>query len=320
MSNKVNHQPLVAIVGPTASGKTTLAIKLAKRFKGAAISADSRQLYQHAQVGTSQPVGRWRKANGQWQRTTGQKKIFKVNGVPHFFINELSPNNTYSAAKFQKRTNELIPKLFAIGYLPILVGGTGLYVSAIVQNYNFPSSTTNLKLRAKLEKMTLSELTKKLAKLDRLTYSKIDKSNRRRLVRALEHVLTSGQSFYAAQTRTPRPQTLIIGIKTSPTKLKQAIDRRTRQMIKNGLRRETKYLQRHYPESILFKTIGYQEMAGYLNKNYNLQTTIDLINTHTWQYARRQMTWFKKMPRIVWVKNEQLAIKRVNNFLRQQII
>ncbi len=320
MNNNVNPPPLVAIVGPTASGKTALAIKLAKRFKGAVISADSRQLYQHARVGTSQPVGRWRKTNGQWQRTTGQKKIFKVNGVPHFFINELSPNNTYSAAKFQKRTNELIPKLFTIGYLPILVGGTGLYVSAIVQNYNFPSSTANIKLRAKLEKMTLAELTKKLAKIDKLTYSKIDKSNRRRLIRALEHVLTSGQSFYAVQTRMPRSHTLIIGIKTSPAKLKPAINRRTRQMIKNGLTRETQYLQRHYPKSVLLKTIGYQEIVGYLEKKYHLPAALELINLHTSQYARRQMTWFKKMPNITWVKNEQSAIKRVKDFLRQPAV
>ena len=320
MPKKVNPPPLVAIIGPTASGKTALAIKLAKRFKGAVISADSRQLYQHARLGTSQPVGGWHIANGKWQKVLGQKKIFKVDGVPHFFIDELSPSKTYSAAEFQKQTNELIPKLFAIGYTPFLVGGTGLYVSAIVQNYNFPSSTANIKLRAQLEKMTLIELTKKLAKLDKLTYSKIDKFNRRRLIRALEHFLTSGQSFYAVQTRTPRAQTLIIGIKTSPAKLKPAINRRTRQMIKNGLTRETQYLQRHCPKSVLLKTIGYQEMAGYLNKNYNLQTTIDLINTHTWQYTKRQMTWFKKMPNITWVKNERTAIKRVKDFLRRQVV
>ncbi|MFA4819220.1 MAG: tRNA (adenosine(37)-N6)-dimethylallyltransferase MiaA [Patescibacteria group bacterium] len=320
MPKKVNPPPLVAIIGPTASGKTALAIKLAKRFKGAVISADSRQLYQHAQVGTSQPIGRWRMANGKWQRTTGNKKIFKVDGVPHFFINELSPAKTYSAAEFQKRTNELIPKLFAIGYTPFLVGGTGLYVSAIVQNYNFPSSTANIKLRAKLEKMTLAELNKKLAKLDKLTYSKIDKFNRRRLIRALEHVLTSGQSFYAAQTSTPRPQTLIIGIETSSAKLKSAINRRTRQMIKNGLTRETQYLQRHYPKSVLLKTIGYQEIIGYLEKKYDLPTALELISLHTSQYARRQMTWFKKTPNIAWVKNERTAIKRVKDFLRRQVV
>lgn len=315
MNNNVNSPPLVAIVGPTASGKTALAIKLAKRFKGAVISADSRQLYNHARIGTCQPIGQWCTANRQWQKVFDQKKIFKVGNIPHFFIDELSPTKTYSAAGFQKRANKLVAKLPAIGYVPILVGGTGLYVSAVAQNYNFPSSTANLKLRAKLEKMTLSELNKKLAKLDKLTYSKIDKFNRRRLIRALEHVLTSGQSFYAAQTRTPRPQTLIIGIKISPTKLKQAINRRTRQMIKNGLQRETQYLQKHYPESILLKTIGYQEMAAHLSKNYNLQTTIYLINTHTWQYAKRQMTWFKKMPNVIWVKNEQSAIKFTKNFL-----
>jgi len=308
-TNSQSNNPIIAIVGPTASGKTAYAIKLAKKLDGFIISADSRQIYQHAHIGTAQPDGQW--------RGLGKKKIYLVQKVPHFFIDFLSPNKYYSVVKYQTEVKKICHQLSASGYLPILVGGTGLYVSAIVENYNFPTSKPNLKLRKKLENQSTSTLLNKLKTLDPNAYNKIDKHNRRRIIRALEHIITTGTAFYNAQKKEARPNTLIIGLRPSKTKLLEAIKKRTKNMIRQGLLKETFFLKKHYPQSILLKTIGYQEMLRVLDSKISPQQVEKLIVTRTWQYARRQMTWFKKRPNIHWVKNFTQSQKLINEFLNK---
>jgi tRNA dimethylallyltransferase len=315
---KVNSSYLIAIIGPTASGKTDLALRLAKKFNGVIISADSRQIYQHAQLGTNQPNGKWSryaKSGVARQMAFGKEKIYFVKNIPHFFIDILSPNKTYSAAKFQKEVNKLFHKLFAISSLPILVGGTGLYVSAIVENYQFPHSKPNPKLRKKLEKLSIKALLAKLKKLDGQTYRAIDKHNRRRIIRALEHILTTGTTFYAEQKRTPRPNTLILGLNPPKNKLRKNINIRTAQMLKKGLLKEVKYIKKHYPTSTLLNTIGYKELLPVLQNRKLIKTAEQQISTHTWQYARHQMTWFKRMPNIKWIKNYTHAKVKAERFL-----
>lgn len=307
--------PLLTIIGPTASGKTDLAIKLAKKFNGVIISADSRQIYQHAQLGTNQPSGKWRVVNGEWQKILNHQKLYFVKNIPHFFIDKISPNKTYSAAQFQKEVNKLFHKLFAIGSLPVLVGGTGLYVSAIVENYQFPRSKPNYKLRKKLEALNTKILLAKLRKLDSKTYRAIDKHNRRRIIRALEHTLTTGTAFYTEQKHAPRPNTLILGLNPSKNELRKNINKRTAQMLKQGLIRETEYLKKYFPTSNLLRTIGYKELLPALNDKRLIKLAQQQISTHTWQYARRQMTWFKRMPNVLWIKNYQQAQVKVQRFL-----
>jgi len=318
MTQKVNpnqNPKLIALVGPTASGKTDLSLKLAKRFKGVILSADSRQLYQHAHIGTNQPIGQWRTANKAWQKNIGQQKIYLVQGIPHFFIDELSPNKSYSAALFQKKANRLISKISRLGYLPILVGGTGLYISAITQSYLFPKAKKSTKLRHQLDKLNTSQLNKKLKKLDPATYKIIDQLNRRRLIRALEYVLLTGQSFQKSQNQKIRPHTLILGLNPTLPKLEKQITKRTKQMIKKGLIKETKYLLRHYPSSVLLNTIGYKETVAYLKKQLTLNQVTNLISLHTRQYAKRQLTWFKKMLDITWLNHPNQALKITKTFI-----
>jgi tRNA dimethylallyltransferase len=309
--------PLLTIIGPTASGKTDLAIKLAKKFNGVIISADSRQIYQRAQLGTNQPVGKWRVANGEWQKVFNHQKLYFVKNVPHFFIDFLAPNKTYSAAQYQKEVNKLFHKLFAINSLPILVGGTGLYVSAIIENYQFPGSKPNYKLRKKLETVDTKILLAKLKKIDNKTYHAIDKHNRRRIIRALEHIITTGTAFYTEQKRTLRPNTLILGLNPSKNALCKNIKKRTTQMLKLGLIKETKYLKKYFPASTLLRTIGYKELLPALNDKKLIKSARQQISTHTWQYARRQMTWFKRMPNVLWVKNYPQAQVKIQRFLNR---
>ncbi|MBU1039381.1 tRNA (adenosine(37)-N6)-dimethylallyltransferase MiaA [Patescibacteria group bacterium] len=318
MIKKVNlaKKPwLLVITGPTASGKTDLALLLAKKYHGCIISADSRQIYQQAQIGTNQPTGHWQKTNKQWRKNLGIKKVYSVNGIPHFFIDELKPNKTYSVVKFQNQTNQLIHKLSTNSYLPIMVGGTGLYLSAITQGYLFPQAKPNKALQKKLNKLNLKQLLIQLKKADPKTYAIIDKQNPRRLVRALEYVLTTGQSFNKNQQSESRPNTLILGINLNNSKLSSKIKKRTKQMLRQGLIKETTFLLKNYPNSVLLKTIGYKETTQLIKQQINLKETSDLINLHTKQYAKRQMTWFKKMPGITWITSARQAKKIITKNL-----
>lgn len=303
--------PLIAIIGPTASGKSALGLALAKKFYGFVISADSQQVYKHAAIGTNQP-------NGTLQKHANHNQ-FKVKNVPHFFIGERSPSKPWTAVEFQKRTNRLLDKPFITSHTQsgaaFLVGGTGLYISAIVDSYSFPQGKPNLKLRKQLESKSLKQLLNQLKKLDPATYAVIEQKNKRRLVRALEYVLSTGTSFIGSKHSSPRANTLIIGLKLSKTKLRKAIEKRTASMWKRGLVKETKYLLKHYPRAPILNSIGYRETVSYLKDEYDATTCQGLINIHTWQYARRQMTWFKRMPNIHWVAKAQQAEHLTHKFL-----
>ncbi|HBH16844.1 MAG TPA: tRNA (adenosine(37)-N6)-dimethylallyltransferase MiaA [Candidatus Veblenbacteria bacterium] len=316
--NSVNP-PIIAIVGQTASGKTSLALRLAKKFNGAVISADSQQIYHQAKIGTNQPAGSWRRANTKWQKATGKKRLYFVNTIPHFFIDTLSPNKQYSAAQFQAETNKLCRKLSTAGVLPIIAGGTGLYVSAIVEGFKFPQGKPNLRLRKSLDKLSTATLQKKLKSLDYASWLVIDPSNRRRLIRALEHIITTGQSFSANQQKKLRSNTLIIGLNPNKNALRKSIIKRTAKMFGLGLVKEVKLLQKKYPHSPLLQSIGYREIIDYLDGKISKAESGQQIINHTWQYARRQMTWFKRMPNTNWVKKPTTAEKLVKQFIKNNI-
>ncbi len=316
---QVKAKCLIAIVGPTASGKTELALRLARKLKGAIISADSRQIYQKLPIGTNQPAGRWLIANSKWQKIFGKKKIYFVKNIPHFFIACKKPNQSYSVAQFQKEVNKLLKKLSRLPasrfQLPILVGGTGLYVSSVVEGYQLPPGRPDFKLRKKLDKLSNKELLARIKKLDHLTYKRIDKKNHRRLVRALEYVLTTGQSFFKAQQKNPLPNSLIIGLSIPRPQLYLQINRRVDQMMKRGLLKEVRWLVKKYPNSPALKTIGYQELVPVIKKGADLNQAVELIKQHTRNFAKRQITWFKRMPQVTWVKNYQQATRIINKFL-----
>ncbi len=314
--HKIKFNKIIALVGPTASGKTDLAIKLAKKFHGVIISADSRQIYQGLPIGTNQPDGRWQVADGKWQKVFNKQKIYLVNNIPHFFIACKKPNQRYSVVQFQKDVNKLLSRISTTNYLPILVGGTGLYASSIIEGYKFPAGTPNLKLRKKLDHLSTSTLLKKLKKIDQQTYKFIDKKNRQRIIRALEYVLLTNQSFLKAQQKNPLPNSLLVGINIPRSQLYTRINNRVEQMMRQGLFKEVKWLIKKYPRSPALKTIGYQELVTVIKNNTNLSQAIELIKQHTRQFAKRQLTWFKRMPQINWIKNYQTINKVINNFLK----
>lgn len=277
-------QKLIVILGPTASGKTTLAIKLAKKFNGEIISADSRQVYKEMGIGTAKP----------------SKKEIKT--IPYYLINMVRLNQEFNVAVYKKMALKSIKDIQKRKKIPFLVGGTGLYIRAIVDNILFPKVPPQKKIREKLEKKTPQELFKIYKKLDPEGAKFIDKENTRRLIRAIEVSKVTKKPFWKQrEKRKPLFDILEIGIKLPKTELKKRIEKRVKKMFKLGLEKEVKNLVKKYGFEIpSMQTIGYQEWLEYFNKKINKQELKDKIVLHTLQFAKRQMTWFKRNKKIYW--------------------
>ena len=307
-----NRKPkIVVIVGPTASGKSTLAVQLAKKFNGEIVSADSRQVYRGMDIGTAKP---------EVQRTSGLAVISE--GIPHYLINIKNPDENYTVAEYKRDAIKAINKIIKKKKLSILVGGTGLYIKAIVDNLNIPKVAPDFKLRKKLEKEIkkygLNFVFNKLIKLDPEAAYVIDPNNPRRIIRALEIAIKTGKPF-SAQRKTGKPlfNFIEIGIRLSDNILNKRINKRVDLMIKSGLLEEVKNLVKKYgPKQQSFDAIGYREIIDFLNGKISLEEATELIKKNTRNYAKRQMTWFKKNKRIHWIRNEKEAEKLIKKFLK----
>ena len=289
---------LIVILGQTATGKTELAVKLAAKFKAEIISADSRQIYKDMQIGTGQDLK-------------------KYKHIPYHLINLIPPNQQFSLAEYQKKCLQKIKQVQARGKLPFLVGGTGLYISAVVDNYQIPAVKPDPRIKAKLAKLNKKDKIKMLKKLDNAALNFVDIDNPRRLERALE-VCLSGQKFSESRKKNKSIFNILqIGIKKPRQKLNSLIDQRVNKMIKQGLINETKKIIKKYGlKSIPLQTIGYAEIIDYLNKKTTLSEAVELIKIHTHQLAKRQMAWFKRDKHINWITNYNQAEKLISNFLK----
>ena len=299
-----NHKPkLIVIVGPTACGKTSLSLKLAKKYNGEIISADSRTICQDMDIGTAKP------SQNQCQE------------IPHHMIDIIKPDEEFTVAQFKNLATKTIKDVHQRNKLPFLVGGTGLYISSIVDNLDIPPVPPDKKLRQKLEKMIIKHgsdyLWKKLIKLDPDAASFVQKQNPRRIIRALEVCLKTKKPFSKLRKKGESLfNTLQIGIKLPKEKLYQRINQRTDEMIEKGLVQEVRKLIKKYSPTLpSLTTIGYQEIVSLLQDEITLEQTIDLIKKNTRHYARRQITWFKKDKRIKWIENIEEAEKLVKDFL-----
>ncbi|HRY63242.1 MAG TPA: tRNA (adenosine(37)-N6)-dimethylallyltransferase MiaA [Patescibacteria group bacterium] len=303
----MSNPKIIVILGPTASGKTKLAVTLAQKFKGEIISADSRQIYRGLDIGTGKDLN-------EYERLLPLTKGERKRG--YHLINIKNPNQKFNVANFKKLALQKIKEITARGHLPFLVGGTGLYLSALIDNYQIPKVKPDTQIRKKLAAMTLTQKLTLLQKLDPASFKTVDLKNPRRLDRALE-VCLSGQKFSASRgVKEPLVNPLIIGLQIPREKLNKKINARVEQMIKKGLVAETKKLIKQYGiNSAPLQTIGYVEIIGYLNNKYTPAETFELIKTHTRQYAKRQMTWFQRDKRIHWITKKNEAKKLIKQFV-----
>ena len=303
---------IIVLLGPTASGKTDLGLKLAKKFDGEIVSADSRQVYTKMQIGTARPAGVWKKAGGQ--------KTYFVAGVPHHLMDVVDPREDFSVADYKDAAVKCIKEILDRKKLPIVVGGTGLYIQSLIENLDIPKVGPNKELRKQLENKKPAELVKLLQKIDPEAAQKIDLQNPRRVLRALEVFILSGESFFAQKTKPDLIfDVLQIGIDVPRAELFARIDQRVDEQIQDGLVAETAELvKQNYDWNLpSMSGIGYRQIGFYLRGEATLAEAIDILKRDTKRYAKRQMTWFKRDKKIIWIQKPALKSveKPVKEFL-----
>ncbi|MGE5672561.1 MAG: tRNA (adenosine(37)-N6)-dimethylallyltransferase MiaA [Mycobacterium leprae] len=282
--------PLLVLVGPTAVGKTALSVDLAERLGGEIISGDSMQVYRGMDIGTAKITPA------------------EMRGVPHHLIDIKSPDEPYSVAEFQSQVDQLIRAIHGRGRLPMLVGGTGLYVRAVVQEYTFSEQETDHGLRAELAEAEAKNgpgyLHGQLAAVDPEAAARLHPNDLRRIIRALEVYTVTGVPISQTQVATQaerRYDDLFLGLTMDRELLYGRIDQRVEQMITLGLAAEVQgLLQRYDPHLPAMEAIGYRETVQYLRGLLNMAEATALIKRNTRRFAKRQFTWFKKEPGVTW--------------------
>ncbi len=309
---------IIAVVGPTASGKTALGIELAKRFQGEIICVDSRTVYRGMDIGTAKSRGQWGQMGQAGIRSlfAGAKTLL-VDGVPHWGIDLVDPDEEYNIALFKEYADEKIREIVSRGHVPILVGGTGLWLDSIVENREIPEVEPNASLRRELEEKTLEELFAEYEKLDPNGALVIDRFNPRRLMRAIEVCRVTGRPFSELRRKGEQMyDCLWLGMDVAREELNDRIDERVDAMIAEGLVDEVRKLKETYGCNEYAMTgIGYRQICWFLDGQQALKDSIEDIKADTRAYAKRQMTWFKRNETIQWIKNVNEAVAFVERFL-----
>ena len=282
---------LITIVGPTAVGKTELAINLANHFNTEIVSADSRQFYKELNIGTAKPT----------------KKELESN--KHHLIDNISISQEYNISQFEKDADTLINKIFLKNNYAILVGGSGLYIDTVLYGIdNIPEIDPSIrkKLNDEFEKKGIDELLSKLSILDNESLKTIDVNNPRRIIRALEVTISTKKpysAFLKSKNRKSKYNNIIIGLNRNRSELHEIINERVNEMLKRGLIEEVSSLT-DFKELNALNTIGYSEIFKYLSQEYSYDKAIEKIKTNSRRYAKRQLTWFKSNKSINWFVNK----------------
>lgn len=299
------NKKLIVILGPTASGKSDLAVDLARKFKGEVISADSRQIYKGMDIGT------------------GKITEKEMKGVPHYLLDVASPKRKFTVAQYRRLTLKAIDKIFKKNKISIICGGTGFYIQAIVDGIIIPEVKPDWKLRKKLEEKTTEDLYDQLKKLDRERAKNIDSRNRRRLIRAIEIILKTKKTIPQIQKKPLAYPVLIIGIKKSSKELEQRIEKRLLKRFKQGMVREVENLHKSGVSWRRLEEFGleYKYVALYLQNKIKKTEMVQELQKKIEQYSKRQMTWFLNQKfvnnEICWVKDYKSAEKITKNFLEK---
>ena len=306
-SGRDTRPPLVVVLGPTAVGKTEIAIQIAVRLGGEIVSADSRLFYHGMDIGTAKPT-----------RVERER-------VPHHLIDVAEPDQIWSLALFQQKAREAITEIFFRGRLPLLVGGTGQYIRAVIQGWDVPKVEPNPELRAALEDWAAEiggiGLHQRLTTLDPQAAARIDARNLRRTVRALEVILSSGRRFSEQRQSQPsRYRCLLLGLTRPRAELYQRIDARTQMMIDAGLVEEVQALLRrgYSPDLPTLSAIGYRELIAYLQGKLPLDEAVRQMQRATRIFVRRQANWFKPDdPDIHWFRAGEDTLDEMLRVIRE---
>ncbi len=294
--------PLLAVIGPTASGKTAFGIALASHFNGEIVSSDSRQIYRGMMIGTAQPTAK-EKAQAR-----------------HYLVDFLEPDQPFNLAEYQRLATAKLQDIEKRGKLPLLVGGTGLYISSITENYLLPDSQPDQELRLKMNKLAEEQGKEAvhllLEKLDPEAAKRIHHNNLRYVIRALEiacrkkkfsAVSTAGQSPDKSPEQSPF-YPLFLEVRWPREILYQRIEKRIDQQMEQGLLKEVKNLLTKYDENLpSISSLGYRELGLYLQDKITLADALELFKKNTRNFAKRQLTWFRKFPQVYSIPGEALS-------------
>jgi len=299
---------LLVILGPNASGKSDLAIAIAKQFSGEIISADSRQVYRKMDIGTGKVP--------RDTKTKTAKKRYYSQGIRHHLLDVVNPDQYFSVVQYQKLAQRAIKDIQKRRKLPILCGGTGLYLSAIIEGWQFPSVPPNNKLRQELSLLSKQDLYQKLKSIAPQRAKNIDKNNKRRLIRALEIALSLGE-VNPLKKIPPPYNILILGIKRDKEELKKRIKERLDKRLAQGMIKEVKKLKEDGISSQRLDDFGleYRWVNRYLENKISFPEMKEKLLKDIWHYAKRQMTWFKRMKNIHWVQTQEEAISLVKKWI-----
>lgn len=279
MNNRV-----IAVVGATASGKTSYAIELAKKINGEIISADSRLVYKGMDIGTAKPT------------------IDEMQEIPHYMIDVVEPEYNYSVGLYVKEAKKHITDIISLGKVPIVVGGTGLYFRVLLENYDLPDVKPDYELRKELSSYSYEELLEMLTKLDEKAANSVEKNDKKKLIRYIEIIKLAGKPLDLVRgVKEKEFNVEWVGLNFPREILYDRINKRVDLMIEQGLIDETKkLLQKHGRISNITDTIGYREVLSYLDGELSLDEAKDKLKQNTRNYAKRQLTWFRKNEQINW--------------------
>lgn len=315
MDEREKKGPLVVLVGPTAVGKSKVAIGLARRLDGEVVTADSMQVYIGLDIGTDKPAPEERQ------------------GVPHHLIDLVLPDQRFNVAQYRDLAHATIADIHRRGKLPILSGGTGLYVKAVLDEFLFPDEGADYALRKELEEKARQLgpqwLHQRLAQIDPPTASRLHPNDVRRVIRAIEVYETTGrplsEHLRTAKAQEPRYRTVMIGLTRPRPVLYRRIEERVDRQIRDGLVDEVRRLMETYEDlPVARQALGYKEIHSYLRGKCSLEEAIRILKRDTRHYAKRQFTWFRRDPRIVWFDLEELspiekALDTLEGFVRSEL-
>ena len=307
---------IVVICGPTASGKTALSIALAKAFNGEVVSADSMQIYRRMDIGTAKPTKE------------------EMDGVPHHMLDVAEPGEAYSVSRYVEEATACVEDILSRGKLPIVCGGTGLYIDGLIRGTDYQPAGTDNGIREQLEgeweAQGAEEMMARLAAVDPDSAARLHLSDKRRILRALEVYLATGETITVHNARTkeipPRYEAIMIGLNTEPRQiLYDRIDRRVGIMLEQGLLQEVQsLLEDGLLEGTAAQAIGYKELLAYFRGEMTLETAADLIRQKSRNYAKRQLTWFRRDERVKWIvynapEAAQAVLQEATNYLTQTL-
>ena len=296
-------KPLIILTGPTAAGKTELSVALAKRLNGAVISADSMQVYRHMDIGSA------------------KIRPEEMQGIRHYLVDVLDPKEEFNVVRFQQMARQAMEEIYQSGKIPIVVGGTGFYIQALLKDVNFEESSGTLPVRRQMEEIAHREggagiLYERLKEVDPVSAASIHENNVKRVIRALEYYEETGRpiSLHNEEQKEKKPPyTYAYFVLTDDrARLYDRINRRVDRMMEQGLVDEVRWLKEHgYDRNLVsMQGLGYKELFPYLDGVCSLEEAVEIIKRDTRHFAKRQLTWFRREPDVVWLEQQEFGYDR----------